>query len=159
MQRIPSSKSLRGVYPHLTTKTAQLCRDVMRAQVNPLDHPVWFPRTTEVAQTTFVDTPPRLIRILALADLLKAPQRRDGTILESYGVSAAGSTRGGTARLYWLWSPVGPTALTLCSIAPLDPPTRREQQRDPWLYRDQQTTETYRLAVPAQLLKQRNRSR
>jgi len=163
---IPAIKSLRSVYPELTRQTAQLCRDVMHRQLDPLDHPEWFPLTCYATQLEYVPTPPRLIRVLALAELVGTCNTRYTSsdqepvpILETFGVCRPpGDDYLASSPLYWLYSPAGPDALTLCSIAPPDPPTRREQQRDPWLYQNLQTVESYRIAVPNTLLKRHNRS-
>jgi len=158
MTRYPTTKALRIVYPRLPRGAAQLARNIMRAQVNPVDNPAQFPRTVELTQLGFVPTPLRLIRVLALAELFRVPldDAPEAPILARYGVHQV-QRPGDTGPVYWLHSAHNPDALTLCSVPPPAPPGRREVQRDPWLYQDPQTRESYRLAIPAQLLKQRNR--
>ena len=88
MRNVPTQKSLRILYPTITPRTAKLCREIMRAQLDPLDRPDMFPKTRDLFTVDFIPTPPRMIRMLAIAELCKAEPdlNPDAPICAHYGV-------------------------------------------------------------------------
>lgn len=157
---IPTTKTLQLVYPGLNKLTAQLCRNVMHNKLDPLAYPRQFPATAALHDNALIPSPPRLLRMAALAELMGVLPPYDpdtSPLLDLYGVRQRNiGTRTTPHWFYWLHSATSDVQ-TLCSIPPPAPPSRLAVKRDPWLYKNQITTERYRIAAPARLIKQLTR--
>ena len=159
MHNFPSTDTLRKYFPSLTLRTSKLCHQIMHEQILPLDLPKRFPKTVELDNLSFLGTPPRLIRMVAIAELAELPPSTDpdAPFTARYGVWRL-TEHPTQSWLYWLDTGTNnPGARTLCSIAPTQPP-RRAVQRDPWLYANAPKHGLYRIASPASLIAQHNRT-
>ena len=137
--KLPSVDVLRDHYPALTSKTANLCRDIMRGRTTPEELADSLPNLAEVMNRKFAPASPRLLCMVAIAGLTQSP----------VGVQSL-PEHIETSWLYWLHTD---TSRTLCSIAPT-PPSRRSVQRDPWLHSGTRATTIYKMASPGSLIAQ-----